>query len=210
MQEILIMSDDQLKNLPKEVIEGYDLLNYFYGFSKTDDPDQYLQKDSFRQDVYRLIVIQFHLTIEDLLKGFIYEAIIMTSKRKVFTDKQNIEYVQKLNSHSAIDLAARLGILTKLGHDELIRLNTIRNQCSHNWTLHAFTVPKAPKNTPKRRKYKVEFNGKNLLNPKVVKDEFIPLYSSVYLELFAVWYGIDDWKHKYTDSELKGSPTSKL
>src|SRR5438270_12326700 len=163
--------------VPREVAEGFKLLNDFYGFSKEGDPDQFTMKESFRQDIYRLIVIQFHLTIEEMLKGLIYEALRRTARGKVFTNKQNIEYVQRLNSAAAIDLAARLGIMTALGHAELTRLNRIRNQCSHNWILHAYTMVKAPKRAPKKRKYKIEFNGKNLLSLEVMEGQFIPLYS---------------------------------
>ena len=195
--------------IPREVAEGFTLLNDFYGFSHEGDPDQFIMKESFRQDVYRLIVIQFHLTIEELLRGFIYEALRHTAKGKVFTNKQNVEYVQRLNSAAAIDLAARLGILTALGHAELIKLNKIRNQCSHNWTLHAYTMAKASKRAPKKRKYKIEFNGKNLLSLEVMEGEFIPLYSHVYLELYAIYYGIR-WKRKYLQKGVTGPPEKKL
>lgn len=46
--------------LPEPVQEGRDLLDYFYGFSPEDDLDRYLQQENFRQDVYRLIIMNFH------------------------------------------------------------------------------------------------------------------------------------------------------
>jgi hypothetical protein len=83
-----------------------------------------------------------------------------------------------------------------------VKLNTIRNQCAHDWTLHSYRVLKASKTAPARRRYKVEFNGKNLLNPKTMKEEFIPLFGEVYLEFFAANYGLEDFKHRYIDTAI--------
>jgi hypothetical protein len=58
--------------MPRQVAEGFSLLNTFYGFDREDDPDQYLMKEAFREDMYRVTVIQFHLAIEELIKGFLY------------------------------------------------------------------------------------------------------------------------------------------
>lgn len=198
------------KAIPKQVTEGFELLNVFYGFAKEDDPDQYILKEEFRQDAYRIIVLQFQLAIEELLKASVHYALSRLSTRRTFTAKQNVEYVQKMRSREALDLAARLGILTKLGHTELARLNTIRNQCSHNWGLHSFKVVKTGKNAPRKRLYKVDFKGKNLLHPRVMKEEFMPLYSGVYLDLFAAYYSIDEYPRKYTERNFTGPPSKKL
>lgn len=179
--------------IPKEVEEGFDLLNYFYGFSKENDDDRYLMKDTFRQDVYRLIVLQFHMAIELILKDFIVQAL---PKRKVFTVRQNKEYVKMLRSRTAINEAARLGIINKDCKEKLIALNDIRNECAHNWMLHSFVMKKYKK--LKKRRYSVEFNGKNLLNPDVMKDEFMPIYQEIYLEFFGVSLGVKMRRHYLT------------
>lgn len=178
---------------PRELQEGFDLLNHFYGFDRVGDSDRYLQAEAFRQDVYRLIVLQFHLSIEELLKSLIYDAL---PTRQTFTVKQNIEYLKGLNSRNAIDLAARLGLISKKGFEVLTQLNSIRNKMSHNWTVHSYRMRRQPGSGKRRRAYQVEFNGKNLLQLQVMKDEFIPLYSGVYLEFFAARYGLR-WKPKY-------------
>jgi len=186
------MSVKSKKPVPREVKEGFDLLNYFYGFEKEGDPDQYLMKESFRQDMYRLIILQLHMAIEGILKEFIYQSL---PQRKTFTAKQNKEYVQKLRSRTAIDLAARLGIINSSARDLLITLNVLRNECAHNWLLHSFTMKQFKRLI--RRKYSVEFNGKSLLNPNTMKNDFMPIYTEIYLEFFAVKIGVGRYKRKY-------------
>jgi len=189
--------------LPEPVQEGRDLLDYFYGFSQEDDLDRYLQQENFRQDVYRLIVMNFHLSIEELVRSFVFERLTSPPDPGTFTYEKNVEFVYNLNSRQLLDLAARLHVLTKLGYDELVKLNAIRNKCSHHWMLHSFTVKEKIKANvePGDIAPQIDFNGQNLLTPEVVKDQFIPLYASIYLELWAVHYGVDH-EHVYTDGTL--------
>jgi hypothetical protein len=50
----------------------------------------------------------------------------------------------------------------------------------------------------------IDFNGRNLLTPKTMKDEFIPLYNDIYLELFCVHYGVDlAHERRFTHRALK-------
>jgi hypothetical protein len=111
--------------------------------------------------------------------------------------------VKTLQSVQILDLAARLPILSKQGHTELIKLNKIRNRCSHDWTLHTYRVIRQTKNAQRTRKYRVEFNGNNLLNFKIFTEEFMPLYGGLYVELWCVYNGVRHG-HKFTDSLLKG------
>ena len=193
-----------IDEVPEPVREGRDLLDYFYGFSQEDAPDRYLQQDAFRQDVYRLIVIQFHLSIEELVRSFVFEKLTSPPDPETFTYEKNVEFVRNLNSGQVLELAARLRVLTKQGYDELTKLNAIRNKSAHNWMLHSFSTKERVKanDQPGDIEPKIEFNGKNLLTPEVVKDEFIPLYADIYLELWAVYYGADH-EHVYTDETLE-------
>lgn len=195
----------EVDDIPEPVREGRDLLDYFYGFSREEDPDRYLQQESFRQDVYRLIVIQFHLSIEELVRSFVFEKLTSPPDPGTFTYEKDVEFVSNLNSRHLLDLAARLHVLTKLGYEELTKLNAIRNKCSHHWMLHSFSTKEQIKanNEPGDVDPKIDFNGKNLLTPEVAKDEFIPLYGDIYLELYAVHYGVDH-SHVYTDQTLEG------
>ncbi len=179
----------------RKIKEAYNLLNYFYNLDDTEYPS--LQADTFRDDVFRLVIIHLHLAIEELVKSFIYQN--LPSKRTL-TTKQNIEYVQQLTSKQAIDLAARLGIINKKGLELLLGLNIIRNKCSHNWMLNGYTISKKPaiaKGIKRRRVYRITFNKKNLMDYEVMKNEFIPLYGDLYLELFANRFDLR-WKRKYT------------
>ena len=190
--------------VPEPVQEARDLLDYFYGFSREDDPDRYVQQDQFRQDAYRLIVIQYHLSIEDLVRSFVFERVTSPPDPGTFSYEKNVEFVYNLNSRQLLELAARLHVLTKLGYEELVKLNAVRNKCSHNWALHAFTVKEKIKMNDEQDGAvpHIDFNKKNLLTPGVMKDEFIPLYSGIYLELWAIHYGVDH-EHVYTDETLK-------
>lgn len=191
--------------VPAQVREGRDLLDYFYGFSREDGPDRYLQKDEFRQDVYRLIVIQLHLAIEELVRSFVFEKLTSPPDPGTFTYEKNVEFVHNLNTRQVLELAARLHVLTKHGYEELVRLNVIRNKCSHNWMLHSFIVREKIRMENEQGEEgppEIDFNGKNLLRPDVMKDEFLPLYGDLYVELWAAYYGADH-EHVYTDGALE-------
>lgn len=190
--------------VPEPIREGRDLLDFFYGFSEEDDPDRYSQQDAFRQDVYRLIVFQLHLAIEELVRSFVFEKVTFPPDPGTFTHEENVAFVQNLNTRPLLELAARLHILTKNGYEELVKLNAIRNKCAHNWSLHAFSVREKIKDAAESAEVEphIEFNGKNLLTPAVMKDEFIPLYANIYLELFGVHYGADH-EHIYTHGTLE-------
>lgn len=84
--------------LPEPVQEGRDLLDYFYGFSQEDDLDLYLQQENFRQNVYRLIVMNFHLSIDDLVRSFVFERLTSPPDPGTFTYEKNVEFVYNLNS----------------------------------------------------------------------------------------------------------------
>jgi hypothetical protein len=48
----------------------------------------------------------------------------------------------------------------------------------------------------------IPFNGRNLLTPEVMKDEFLPLYGGLYVELWAVQSAVDH-PRLYTDETLE-------
>ena len=79
-----------------------------------------------------------------------------------------------------IDLCARLGIIPKKTYKDLRELNSVRNECAHSWLLGTWRVARIA--GTRKRRYAVEFYGKNLLTPKVLEDEFLPLYSKIYLK----------------------------
>jgi len=147
--------------------------------------------------------MNFQRGIEDLVRSFVFERLTSPPDPGTFTYEKNVEFIYNLNSRQLLDLAARLHVLTKLGYDEIVKLNAIRNKCSHHWMLHSFTVKEKKKanDEPGDIVPHIDFNGQNLLTPEVVKDEFIPLYASISLELWAVHCGVD-YEHIYTDGTL--------
>jgi hypothetical protein len=191
------------KKVPKAVREGRDLLDDFYGFSREGDSARWFQKEAFRQDAYRLIILQFQLSIEELLRSFLFEKLTTDPDPGTFSYKENVEFVVGLTARQVLDLAARLHVLSKDGYDALVTLNAIRNKISHHWMLHATTVTEmiSAQEEPGKKRARINFKGKNLLTPTVMKEEFIPLYAAIYLELFAVHYGAE-WKRSYTDKSL--------
>jgi len=193
--------DDEV---PESVREGRDLLDHFYGFSREDDPDRYLMQDEFRQDVYRIIVFQLHLAIEELVRYFVFEKLTSPPDPGTFTHKENVQFVKDLEALQLLDLAARLHVLSPLGYKELVKLITIRNKCAHHWQLHSFSVKQMiqAEETTEEIVPNIPFNGRNLLTPEVMKDGFLPLYSGLYLELWAVQSGVDH-PRLYTDETLE-------
>ncbi len=175
--------------------EAYDLLSHFYHLDEGTEADRALNSKYFRDSVYRMIVIEFHLAIESLLKDLIYHAL---PTRRAFTANQNRAYVDGLNFFAAANLAARVGLINKSGLEELVRLNQIRNRCAHDWLLGGYTIVNKPRGTTGRRHYRVEFNRKSLFRPEVMKDEFMPHYGQLYLEFYAVNNGLR-WKRRYVN-----------
>jgi hypothetical protein len=170
--------------IPRHVQEGLSILESFYGFDREGDPDRYLQGSAFRDDAYRIVVLHFHLSIEELLKALLYRSI---SRKRTFSREQNVEFIQRLGFRDTIDWAARLGVMPKRMYLPLKELNDVRNACAHNWTLNSYTMKQATKKR-RVRKYTVTFQGKNLLTRKIMKEQFIPIYGAIYLTLWKAYY----------------------
>jgi hypothetical protein len=175
--------------------EAQDLISYFYRLDDQDDERGHDHNSRyFHASVYRMIVMELHLAIESVLQDLLFNVL---PQRRVFTVQQNRSYVESLSFSAATDLAARLGVLNRRGYDELRRFNIIRNRCAHDWILGQFKVPKGVRGANRRRQYRVEFNGKDLFKPETFKHEFLPHYGDLYVELFAVAFGLRH-KRRYT------------
>lgn len=90
-------------------------------------------------------------------------------------------------------MCARLNLVAKKQYEFIKELNKVRNSCAHNWLLD---IPRYKKVASKKMKKwiktpVVRFNNKNLFNEKVFRNEFLPLYSKIYLKL--LW---KDWRVK--------------
>lgn len=170
--------------------EAYELINYFYRLDEESDPEHSYNSRYFQTSVYRMIITELHLAIGSVLQDILYDVL---PKRRAFSARQNRDYIENLSFSAAVDLAARLGIINKSGYDELMRLNRIRNRSAHDWILGTFKMNKASKGRGRNRQYRVEFNGKNLFRSEVFKYEFMPHYGDLYIEFFAVAFGL---RHK--------------
>jgi len=66
--------------------EAYDLLSHFHHLDEGSEEERSLNNKYFRDSVYRMIMMEFHLAIESLLKGLIYDAL---PRGRTFTAKEN-------------------------------------------------------------------------------------------------------------------------
>lgn len=158
---------------PIAVREGRELLEQYWF---PDDENRYGRAEEFRENVIRLIVFDMHLAIEDLLKWSLHRRL---SEASVLNAESDVAYVKDLRSGDTVDLAARLGVIDAELHRHLVELNSLRNRAGHIWALDEpeLSSKGAPKAHPLRWK-----GGR--LTPKRVRDDFLPLYSGIYLRFF--------------------------
>jgi hypothetical protein len=179
------MSDE-----PKAILEARDLLDAFYGFTSEDEQARYGMADDFRDDAVRLVVLNLHLSCEELLRALTYNALRLSLAGPfTFTEKQDIAYVQDLRTAQAIDLAARLRIIGKRTHQRLTELNRLRNEMSHNWLLSGY--PPGHKKAAKEGhppRAPLDWKGK-LLTPARCKSEFMSTFGTLYLDLWMAYAG---------------------
>lgn len=97
-----------------------------------------------------------------------------------------------MRSRKIIEWCGRLNLITKKQYDQITELNKIRNSCAHNWILDIAKYKKTRSNKRLRTPV-VKFNGKNLLNKEVFYNEFMPIYSKLYLKLLGKDWRIKDY-----------------
>jgi hypothetical protein len=146
-----------------------------------------------RDDIVRSAVLQLHTKIEDLLTQLImYCALDITDTKKkhrlsgergkafrrMLYDQKALGFDMKLN------FAVGLGLLTPVGREQLMELNTMRNKCSHNWVLSK--VVRRGKRPKQLKPPLLHWRGKNLHKVPVIK-EFIDEFTVVYLRMYAKW-----------------------
>ena len=196
------MSGDD--DVPEAVQEGRELLDNFYGFSREDDP--------------RPVRAAKRVPAGCLQNHRVPDSTCHRGAGAVFRVREvdhspgpwhvhvqgELQFVKGLEALPLLDLAARLHVLSTLGYKELVKLNTIRNKCAHHWQLHSFSVKQMirAEETTEEIVPEIPFNGRNLLTPEVMKDEFLPLYGGLYVELWAVQSGVDH-PRLYTDETLE-------
>jgi len=137
-----------------------------------------------------MTVLQLSLAIEDLLDSLFWRVLAghNPNSKKRRSKKEGIprELDELLNSgrmgfESKVRLARILRIVTKNQRSKLGVLRTLRNKCAHHWMLNVIRK-RGRKNRPTKRL--LEFEGRNLFELNVL-EEFMKLYSGIYLKLFA-------------------------
>ncbi len=162
------------------------MIDFLYQTETRNKEARYKNLVEYRDEVIRGFVIYVQLALEDVLRELVLELIRQTSiYPKVRSSKEMLKWVDGKN---LLEWCLMLEIINKKQFNQLQILNTVRNRCAHNWLI---SLPKYKKSTNKNGKVKkwkkeplVRFHGKNLLNPGVLKDVFIPIYAPMYRRLF--------------------------
>jgi hypothetical protein len=130
----------------------------------------------------RSLIIETHLTIEDFIDSLLQIHLIKRNSRtktktprdaNIYFDNLFEDGARFLSGNNAIGFKKKIVLLRILGvvgrklYNELDALNSLRNRCSHTWALNA-VIRKRVKRS-KRKRYVLEFDGKNLFNA----DSFI-------------------------------------
>ncbi len=152
--------------------------------------------DLRRQDSVRMVVLQLHLALEDLMSHWLKYCLLGISP----TDNKSISRLKPATSSSLesllegerslrfpqkVELLRGLRLIDKRFHKKLKDLNRVRNSCSHNWELKGLVRKGVKRHNPK--KPVVEYRHQNLYRLPVIK-EFIAEYGSLYYKLFLKLY----------------------
>jgi hypothetical protein len=124
-----------------------------------------------RDHLLRSIILELHLSIEDIITGAIGNALLKgrpirspvgQTIRDLLQDERSLGFMHKLM------LARSLGIIRRTEFDDLTELNTVRNRCSHNWQLNRVIRRKLKPSKPKRPL--LRWRGRNLYNTDAFID----------------------------------------
>jgi hypothetical protein len=142
-------------------------------FFQSEDPDldqRYFELKRKRQHLLRSIVLELHLSIEDLITVAVGNALLRgrpirspagQTIRDLLQDDRPLGFRHKLM------LAGSLNLVTRAEFADLAELNTIRNRCSHTWSLDKITRRKLKPSKPKRPLKTREQSGQS---PDWIKD----------------------------------------
>jgi hypothetical protein len=158
---------------PKAIAEGRALLDFYHGFDQSEAEERYARAVEFRENAIRLIVLDFHLAFDDMLKDHLA---FRLRGQSLFGEAEDREYLDSLSARTIIDLAGRLGVVNSGVHRELCELNALRNTASHAWNL-------VERSTGTKKKVPLKWHGARL-SPQVVQEEFLPHYGDIYGTLF--------------------------
>jgi hypothetical protein len=156
----------------------------FFRSEERDLDQRYHQLTRKREHLLRSIVLELHLSIEDILTGAIGNALLQgrlirspigQTIRDLLQDDRPLGFRHKLM------LARSMNLITGKQFADLAELNSVRNRCSHNWILSKVTRRKIKPSKSKRQL--LRWRGTNLYKT----DDFLAfarLYSKHYLNLW--------------------------
>jgi len=152
-----------------------------YGLNYSDSLVRLYNYQTFKVEIVRGFILYLQLSIENLLKELL--VFRLKGEAKVFTVKKIKHIVEDMRPYEIVEWCGRLNLVSKRQYHQIAELNRIRNACAHNWHLG---IPRHTKDKLGRRMKvpMVRFNGKNLLNEDVFRDDFMPVYSKIYLKLY--------------------------
>jgi hypothetical protein len=156
----------------------------FFETNTIDLDQRYYELQRKREHLLRSIILELHLSIEDVITGAIGNALLQGrlirspaghAIRDLSEGQHSIQFLHKLM------LARSIKLITPTESTDLSDLNTIRNRCSHSWLLNKVTRRKIKRSKPKKRL--LRYRGANLYETKAFL-EFVGHFSRCYVRLW--------------------------
>jgi len=185
-------SDRYLKqkiNLLKKEVDH--IQKQFYPDGGTDLAQEAFNWQMKRDHLLRGIILELHLSIENLLEDFIkaYFAKHHPRSRRGKIDRRSVSAARieglftgeyRIDFRDKLALARLIGAVKPRMFQDLEKLNQLRNRAGHIWLLSSVRRRNVPRK--KRKRPFLEFDGKNLYHKGVI-DEFLGGYGRIYLRL---------------------------
>ncbi len=159
--------------------------SFFYGAKDGDNDDAFFMLKIKRDNVIRGMILELHLSIEDLLNGVIKSHILSTKTGKELVASSAVDELlvgeRAMGFKQKIIYLKAASLIRPQLFNDLDTLNRLRNKAGHNWTLNRVIRKKIKRN--KRKRPLLEYKGRNLYQHEVIK-EFIAHYGRIYYRLW--------------------------
>jgi hypothetical protein len=156
----------------------------FFLVEDADLDQRYHELKRKREHLLRSIILELHLSIEDILTSAIGNALLQGRPIRSsvgHTIRDLLEDEHPLGFRHKLMLARTLKLVTPKEFSDLLELNTIRNRCSHTWSLDKVTRRKIKPSKPKRPL--LRYRGTNLYETNAFVD-FVGHFTAHYLRLW--------------------------
>lgn len=183
----------RLKRLENDILhiekEEYSFVEY-YG---NEIDAQLYAMERKKRSLIRALILEKHLAIEDFINSLIEVNLLKSIKMKrspleavkyfnrLFEDGKNfLSGNYSLSFKKKITLLRIMRVIGKKMYEDLDILNSLRNNCGHIWSIEE--VKRRGTKRDKRKKYFLNFKGKNLFDSKVF-IAFSKKYRDIFLEI---------------------------